>query len=259
MNLTEYLKDISKFDLLTAEEEKKLFRRVKQGDEQAREQAITSNLRLVVNIAKKYSHSKASFSELVQEGNYGLIKAVDKFNPELDKRFSTYATFWIKQSVLKFLNDSKSSIRYPAYVIDNMNKVSRAIADLKKENIHFPNEEQIAKKAEIATKDVCVALSLIQTSYTSLDQQIENGKAVSKKCATVEEDLCEEYTNLTIIDMIIKLRPKEREIIINRYGLFGNEALTLEKVAQKMNLTRERVRQIQNSVINKLKERAKRV
>src|SRR5690242_4862024 len=118
MNLSDYLKGISNHSLLTKEEEQELFKKAKKGDEKARRKIITSNLRLVVNIAKRYINSKVALPDLIQEGNMGLIKSVDKFKPELDRRFSTYATFWIKQSILKFLNETRNVVRYPSYIND---------------------------------------------------------------------------------------------------------------------------------------------
>jgi RNA polymerase sigma factor (sigma-70 family) len=128
MDLTLYLKSISNFDLLTKEEEIELFKRVQDGDDEAREIAITANLRLVVNISKKYVYTKVPFQDLIQEGNTGLIKSVDKFDISKEKRFSTYATFWIKQAILRFLNNYKNSVRYPSYVIDYISKISKFMA-----------------------------------------------------------------------------------------------------------------------------------
>ena len=154
MNLTEYLNSISKAQLLTKEEEQKFFRKVVAGDKDAREHVIAANLRLVVNIAKKYLHTRVPLQDLIQEGNIGLIKAVDKFDPERDKRFSTYATFWIKQAILRFLNDSKNAVRYPSYITDQISKISKFILKYRDENGKIPTTK------EILSSHVCTPVTL---------------------------------------------------------------------------------------------------
>lgn len=257
MDLTSYLKLISKFQLLTKEEEQELFKKVRSGDEKAREQAITANLRLVINIAKKYLHTRVPFQDLVQEGNSGLIIAVDKFDPDRDRRFSTYATFWIKQAVLRYLNDTKNIIRYPSYVVDYINRISKTILEFRNKESKTPSPEQIAKSTDIPVKEVRRILELMDTAYVSLDEQYECGQNIDPKKRTVEDNMCQDFESESLVDMVKKLRGKEQEVIVHRFGLFGNEKLTLEKVAERLDLTRERVRQIQNSVVAKLRDRIK--
>lgn len=257
MDLTNYLKTISKFNLLTKQEEQELFRRVKDGDSEARSSAINSNLRLVINIAKRYLHTKVPFLDLIQEGNMGLIKAVDKFDPERDKRFSTYATFWIKQSVLRYLNDTKNAVRYPSYVIDYMNKISKFMVKYRSEKHKTPSEAEIAAELEIDRKEVRRIMDLMNLSFVSLDDQFE--EAAEDFVATTEDIMCEDYVNTSLVEMVKRLRGKEQNVIVHRYGLFGNKRMTLEKIAETMDLTRERVRQIQNNVLAKLRDRIKHI
>lgn len=259
MDLTLYLKSISNFDLLTKEEEIELFKRVQDGDDEAREMAITANLRLVVNIAKKYLHTKVPFQDLIQEGNTGLIKSVDKFDVTKEKRFSTYATFWIKQAILRFLNNSKNFVRYPSYIIDHISKISKFMARYRENKHKLPSHKEISVELLIPEVKVKEVLNLMSTAYISLEEQLENGDFVSNEVHTIEDSMCETFKNGAIVDMVKNLKEKEQEIIIHRYGLFGNDRLTLEGVAEKLNITRERVRQIQNSVITKLRDRASRI
>ncbi len=255
MDLNKYLKTISKYQLLTKEEEKKLFERVTKGDKEAREQAITANLRLVVNVAKKYLHTKVPFQDLVQEGNSGLIIAVDRFDPSKGKRFSTYATFWIKQAVLRHLNDTKNIIRYPSYVVDNINKISKFVIEYKNKHSKVPTKKEISQKIEVDIKEVKRVMDLMEMSYISLDDQYESGQGFDSTKLNAEDELCRDFESSSLISMIKKLRGKEQEVMVHRFGLFGNNRLTLEKIADKLNLTRERVRQIQNFVLAKLRDR----
>ncbi len=260
MNLSDYLKGISNHMLLTKEEEQKLFNRTKRGDEKARRKIIVSNLRLVVNIAKRYLNAKVSLQDLIQEGNMGLIRSVDKFKPELDRRFSTYATFWIKQSILKFLNETRNVVRYPSYINDNLSKINKFINGYREMYGKNPTQQAIAKNLELDLVEVNKYINLISVAYISLEEQFENDtkvKYISSSETTIEDTMIESYENSEIVKMIEKLKEKEREILIHRYGLFGKKKLTLEKLGEKLNLTRERVRQIQNTIIEKLREKVK--
>lgn len=259
MNTTNYLASLSDFNLLTAEREHEIFTRVQDGDRDARDKAITANLRLVVNIAKRYSHAKVSFADLVQAGNVGLVTAVDKFDPKRKKRFSTYATFWIKQAILKFLNDHKNIVRYPSYIVDYISKISKFVKKYKEDNRNSPEAEDVATHLGVSKEEVYKLLDLMSTSYISLEDQIANGTPICSDEESTEYNMCERFRSDKIVEMVDSLRTKEREVMIHRFGLFGNEKETLEIVAKKLDITRERVRQIQNSVLAKLRERAMRI
>lgn len=262
MSLSHYLNGISEYSLLTKNEEQALFCRVKKGDDQARQMVIVSNLRLVVNIAKRYMKSKSSFQDLIQAGNIGLIKSVDKFNPELDRRFSTYATFWIKQAILQFLNESKSMVRYPSHINDNLSKIAKYTVCYRDKYGNNPSPEEITKHFGFKDKEAIRYLGLVNTTYVSLEEQFDNSpsnEGAIELQDSMEDTFFKDLTNSEIIKMVERLKDKEKQIIMYRFGILGKKRLTLEKVGELLDLTRERVRQIQKSVIKKLKDKASRM
>ncbi len=261
MSLSNYLNGISTYNLLNKNEEQALFYRVKDGDNEARERVIVSNLRLVVNIAKKYLKPKTSLQDLIQAGNIGLIKSVDKFKPELDKRFSTYATFWIKQEILRVLNESRSMVRYPSYINDNLSKISKFSLKYKEEHGELPSPQSIAKHFGFKDKEAIKYLNLVNTTYVSLEEQFENSSSeyMVDRQPSAEEDMLKDFTKSEIIKIIGKLREKEKKIIMYRFGILGKERLTLEKVGEKLDLTRERIRQLQKTVIKRLHNKIKQI
>lgn len=259
MNVTEYLASISNFDLLTKEQEIELFQEVAKGNSYARELAIVSNLRLVVSIAKKYAHTKIPLPDIIQAGNTGLIRAVDKFDISKESRFSTYGTFWIKQSILHFLNTSKSSIRYPSYVLDLINKVSKLRQKYVLKSGKAPSLREIAKDLDISLNEAKRIDTLMSIHHVSLEEQHDNGALICGIESSTDEIMCERFSREKVLAMVQSLKDKEKRVVVHRFGLFGNRRLTLEEVAQKMNITRERVRQIQKSVVTKLRERATRI
>lgn len=260
MHISEYLKDISYYPLLTKDEEYFLSMAAAEGDSEARDRLINSNLRLVVSVAKKYFFVGLPMQDLIQEGNIGLIKAVEKFNPDFGKRFSTYATWWIKQSILRALRTTKGIVRYPAYVHDNISKISKFIQEYKSKNESNPELEFIAKSLDFKVKDVQKYLDLINQSYVSFEE--EGNDSISLHSVVpdknfFEDDLLTEYEYMELANLINKLNPKEKKVIICRYGLFNNSSMTLEEIGEEMNLTRERIRQIQIVALRKLKTKAK--
>lgn len=260
MQISEYLKDISHHSLLTKEEEYQLSLMAIEGDDYARERLITSNLRLVVSIAKRYFHLGMPLQDLIQEGNIGLIKAVEKFDPTMGKRFSTYATWWIKQSILRALTTTKGMMRYPAYVHDNISKISRFIQEYKSRNEAIPAPEVIAKELEFKIKDVRKYLDLINQSFVSLEDSFNDSVSLHNLIPDefyFEDELFAEYEYIELVELINKLNSKEKKVIVHRYGLFDNAVLTLEQIGEEMNLTRERIRQIQLIALKKLRSKAK--
>lgn len=260
MQISEYLKDISHHSLLTKEEEYQLSLMAIEGDDYARERLITSNLRLVVSIAKRYFHLGMPLQDLIQEGNIGLIKAVEKFDPTMGKRFSTYATWWIKQSILRALTTTKGMMRYPAYVHDNISKISKFIQEYKSKNETVPAPELIAKELEFKIKDVRKYLDLINQSFVSLEDSFNDNVSLHNLIPDelyFEDEIFAEYEYLELIELINKLNSKEKKVIVHRYGLFDNTVLTLEQIGEEMNLTRERIRQIQLIALKKLRSKAK--
>lgn len=260
MNLADYLKDISYYPLLSKDEEQYLSSKLAEGDKIARERLIISNLRLVVSVAKKYLNVGMPIQDLIQEGNIGLIKAVEKFDPSLNIRFSTYATWWIKQSILRALNTTKGVMRYPAYVHDNLSKITKFIRSYKEEHDLAPDINIISKELEIKESEVEKCLNLLNLSFISFEEPFQENVTLHNIIA--DKDLFEDtifsaFENEELMHLLNKLSSKEKDVIIYRFGLFDSEPLTLEDIGYKLNLTRERIRQIQVSAIEKLKLKAK--
>lgn len=261
MNITDYLKDISFYPLLSKDEECELSTLSANGDDDAREKLIISNLRLVVSVAKKYVNVGMPIQDLIQEGNIGLIKAVEKFDPSLGKRFSTYATWWIKQSILRALSSTKGIMRYPAYVHDNISKIKKFLQAYKISSDAIPDNEFIAEILEMKVSEVEKCINLINLSYVSFEESFNNENvnlhSVIPDKLFVEEQVFEDFESSELEDMLSVLNDKEKKVIIYRFGLFNTDALTLEDIGSKLNLTRERIRQIQIIALKKLKKTAK--
>lgn len=259
MNITEYLKDISYNDLLSKSEEKKLAILIAQGNVEAREKLIVSNLRLVVSIAKRYIGTGMSIQDLIQEGNIGLIKAVSKFDPYRDKRFSTYATWWIKQSILRSISTNKGAMRYPAYVHDSISKITKFVRSYKDSFECYPSIIVIAKNLEMRNAEVERILNLINVSYVSFDETFADNIDFHNIIADdelLEDKIFDNFENNQLMNLLNHLNPKEKIVLIYRYGLFNTQPLTLEDIGAKLELTRERIRQIQNTALSKLKKKA---
>ncbi len=260
MNITEYLKDISFYPLLSKDEEYELSLLSTEGDTEARDRLIISNLRLVVSVAKKYMNVGMPIQDLIQEGNIGLIKAVEKFNPYLGKRFSTYATWWIKQSILRALSSTKGIMRYPAYVHDNISKIKKFLQAYKINSEAVPNSEFIAEVLEMKVSEVDKCINLINLSYVSFEESFRDNinlhNIIPDKCY-LEDQIFEEFASKELEAMLNTLNDKEKRVIIYRFGLFDTDPLTLEEIGNKLGLTRERIRQIQIIALKKLKKNAK--
>ena len=262
MQISEYLKDISHNSLLTKEEEYQLSILASNGDNSAREKLITSNLRLVVSIAKRYFHLGMPLQDVIQEGNIGLIKAVEKFDPEMGRRFSTYATWWIKQSILRAFSTTKGIMRYPAYVHDNISKISKFMQNYKSIHEQIPSPETISKSLDFKIKDVKKYLDLIEQSFISLEESFSDNVSLHNLIpddSYFEEEILSEYDYVELMELINKLNTKEKQVLIYRYGLFDSSVLTLEEIGDVMNLTRERIRQIQILALKKLRVKAKKL
>lgn len=256
MNISDYLKEISHYPLLTKEEEIKYSLEALDGIEEARDMLVVSNLRLVVSIAKKYTNLGIPLLDLVQEGNIGLIKAVQKFDPELDKRFSTYATFWIKQSILRHISSNRGLIRFPTYIYDNISKINKFIQNYKTENSRTPTCQEISEFLGIKEKNIEKYTDIFEHNFSSLEESYgENidfhGIITSEE--NFEEELIDRDKNDKLMNYLNVLTPNEKSVIISRYGLFNSNILTLGEIGDNLKLTRERIRQIQLKAIWKLK------
>ena len=246
-----YLKEIGKISLLTLEEEQNLSIRVADGDEEAKRLLAESNLRLVVSIAKRYVGRGLLFLDLIQEGNIGLMKAVDKFDYDKGYKFSTYATWWIRQAITRALADQARTIRVPVHMVETINKMSRIQRQLTLELNREPSEEEIAKKMGVSVEKVREVFKISQEPV-SLETPIgEEEDSHLGDFLKDESSLSpEEYTENEILKEEIKevletLQPREQEVLELRFGLIDGTCHTLEDVGKRFNVTRERIRQIE--------------
>lgn len=254
-----YLDQIGKTPLLTLEEETALARRVLKGDEAARQKMIQSNLRLVVRIAKDYDNFGLSLMDLISEGNFGLIKAVERFDPDKGGKLSTYASWWIKQAIKRALATSGKTIRLPVHMVDRIAQMRRITARLAAEIGREPHNDEIAQAMEIPLSKV-VHMKSVANRAASLDQPVgEEGDATlgdlvkDESERTPFETLRGKSDNDEVAEMLAALDPREAEILIRRFGLDGESPLTLEEVGELFKLTRERVRQLQQSALMQLR------
>lgn len=255
-----YLGEIGFSPLLSAEEEVYFSRRALKGDEASRKRMIVSNLRLVVKIARRYNNRGLALLDLIEEGNLGLIRAVEKFDPERGFRFSTYATWWIRQTIERAIMNQTRTIRLPIHVVKELNVYLRAARELAQKLDHEPTADEIAESLDKPVHDVTKMLRLNER-ITSVDTPIggENDKVLLDVIADdrghgPEEDLQDSDIKLNIIRWLEDLNPKQREVLARRFGLLGYEPSTLENVGIEIGLTRERVRQIQVEALRRLRD-----
>ncbi len=254
-----YLKEIGYAPLLTAEEEVFFARKIQKGDEAARKRMIESNLRLVVKIARRYVNRGLSLLDLIEEGNLGLMRAVEKFDPELGYRFSTYATWWIRQSVERALMNQTRTIRLPIHVVKELNIYLKASRRLAQELDHDPTAEEIALSLDKTVSDVSRMLRLNER-VSSVDVPMgKDGDRMLVDTLVDEhpndpEELVEDADmNAAVEDWLSELTDKQQEVIARRFGLHGHDVATLEEVGREIDLTRERVRQIQVEALRRLR------
>ncbi len=257
--IREYLKEIGSIPLLTQEQEQDLAKRKSEGDAEAGKKLVEANLRLVVSIAKRYTGRGMSFLDLVQEGNIGLMKAVEKFDYTKGYRLSTYATWWVKQSVTRALADQSRTIRLPVHMIEAVNRIRKAQRALAVKLGREPSNEEIGKEVGMSEKRVT---ELMQSSgdTVSLETPVgdEDGSnlgdfVADDSNASTEEKAESVFLREEIEQMLQGLNPREREVIILRFGLESGHPLTLEEVGKRFKVTRERIRQIETAALRKLR------
>lgn len=255
-----YLKDIGKIPLLTFAQEIELAKEIEDGKIASKQKLIESNLRLVVSIAKKYTGHSLSFLDLVQEGNVGLIRAVEKYDYRRGFRFSTYASWWIRQAVTRALADQSRVIRVPVHMVESINKIQRAERQLYQHLGREPTHEEIAKKLEMPLKKVREYLKVSQEPI-SLETPLGSDKdnrlgdfVEDKRVSSPEESVIEEHFKDQLYEVLDSLTPREREILRLRFGLDNIKPHTLEDVGRIFNVTRERIRQIEAKAIKRLRQ-----
>lgn len=261
--IREYLKEIGSIPLLSAEEELELAKRKAQGDESAATQLVEANLRLVVSIAKHYTGRGMSFLDLVQEGNIGLMRAVEKFDYTKGYRLSTYATWWVKQAITRALADQSRTIRLPVHMVETVNRIRRAQRNLSVSLGREPSMDELAKHLGMTTRRVT---ELLQASgdTVSLETPVgdEDGSSLGDFVADDNNESTEEKAESFLLreeidEMLRGLSPREREVITLRFGLKTGKPMTLEEVGKRFNVTRERIRQIETAALRKLRNPVK--
>ena len=254
-----YLKEIGRVPLLSAEEEVELAIRMSEGDVAAKKRLSEANLRLVVSIAKRYVGRGMQFLDLIQEGNLGLIKAVEKFDHTKGFKFSTYATWWIRQAITRAIADQARTIRIPVHMVETINKVKKVNSQLLHENGHEPTNEQIAEKLEMPVEKVREIMRVAQEPVsleTPIGEEEDShlGDFIADEDAPAPSDVAS-HTMLKeqLAEVLSTLTPREEKVLRLRFGLEDGRSRTLEEVGKEFNVTRERIRQIEAKALRKLR------
>jgi len=259
-NIKSYIKEVRKIPLLTAKEEVDLSKRAQRGDKEARDHMIRANLRLVINIAKKYMYLGIPLMDLIEEGNVGLMKAVEKFNPNKGFRFSTYAAWWIKQSITRSVFDQSRTIRIPVYVNELLSKYKKTNERLMGKLKRMPTDSEIARSMRMTAEKVSKIRGYINKT-SSLDAPIDDdgGNEIidlieDKTTTTPEKEIDQFFNKERLSGLLGIVNERERDVLDLRFGLKDGNIYTLAEVSKKLNVSRERVRQIEENALKKLKK-----
>ena len=255
-----YIKDVRRIPLLTAQEEVELAKRIKKGDHKAKDLMIRSNLRLVINIAKRYMHLGMPLLDLIEEGNIGLMKAVEKFNYLRGFRFSTYAAWWIRQSITRSIFDQSRTVRLPVYMSELISKWKKANEKLTQKYKRLPTTKELAKKLMLPIEKVSKIYNLM-TQSTSLDEPIDaegDGNimdliADESPASSSRERIISFFNKERVKELLEEVSDREREVLDLRFGLVDGTTYTLADVAKRLKISRERVRQIEENALKKIR------
>jgi RNA polymerase primary sigma factor len=254
-----FLKDIGKVELLTAPQEVELAKRIERGDDGAKREMVEANLRLVVSIAKRYRNQGLPFLDLIQEGTIGLVRAAEKFDHRKGFKFSTYATWWIRQAVARALADKARTIRMPVHVVEKLNKIVRTERKLRAELGREPASFEIARELDLTVEEVDQIRRSAQVPVSlekpvGDDEESEFGHFLTDESAPLPEEAAEDVLRKDALVRILRtLSARERRVLELRYGLNGEQPRTLDEVGRAFNVTRERIRQIENQCLKKLR------
>ncbi len=258
--LETYLREINETALLTADQEKSLARAIAVGDTAARDQMVRANLRLVVNIARSYTGKGLALQDLIEEGNLGLLRAVEGFDPTMNTRFSTYASYWIKQSIKRALVNTAKTIRIPAYMTELLTKWRRATNQLSDDLGRPPTHDEIAKFLGLSKKKLAIIKKAIRVANAGAQSdQTDSGWGIEEmlmddRTDTPESELGKSDDLKQVLQLLDKMDPREATVLRLRFGLNDEEPKTLKEIGEQLGLTRERVRQIENEALEKLGE-----
>ncbi|MBC8329867.1 MAG: RNA polymerase sigma factor RpoD/SigA [Planctomycetes bacterium] len=256
--LETYLRDIDQVPLLTAEEEVSLGRRVQKGDDHAREHMIRANLRLVVSVAKRFNGRGLALPDLIAEGNLGLLKAIEKFNPEAGFRFSTYATWWIQQTIRRALINQAKTVRVPSYMVEILTKWRRVSNEMENSLGRLPTAQEIADQLGLSAANLRVVKQALNTTSSSgngdelLTNIAEDHPGVAAERLTPDEIALKKDALKTLRDILELIDQREATVLRMRYGIEGDSPATLEKIAKALGISRERVRQVEREALRKL-------
>ncbi|REH56772.1 RNA polymerase primary sigma factor [Tenacibaculum gallaicum] len=262
-SIEKYLQEIGKIDLITADEEVELAQKIKTGDQRALETLVNANLRFVVSVAKQYQNQGLRLSDLINEGNIGLVKAAKRFDETRGFKFISYAVWWIRQSILQALAEQSRVVRLPLNKIGSISKINKAVSKLEQSNERMPTPEEIAKVLDMTVSDVKQSMKN-SGRHVSMDAPLKEGETSNlydvmraSEAPKPDKDLIQESLRLEISRSLETLSPRESDIIKLFYGLGNYRPMSLTEIGETFDLTRERVRQIKEKGIRRLKQRSR--